>query len=394
MKGYDIPAVVIGGGVNGLGVIRNLGRNGIDVYCAVDKKDDMAIYSKYCKGYFIYPGVENDLQVLNEFLKEFEKLLTSKAVLFPTSDISVLNVSKLIDELHNYEVVMPKREVLETLIVKRKFYESLEKMGIPHPTTLYPDRENIENIKLKLQYPVFIKPSVSPIFAERFPGKKGFIANSERELHHYLSLVQKYKIDVVIQEIIQGPVQNIYAIDGYFDKNSKPVIFLAKHILRSPTFFANPYALISIPLSEVSEMKDALIKYLTSINYRGLCNIQFKKDSRDKIFKLLEINARSAWYNSFSTACGMNFILTAYLEAIGKEIEPIEKYETEIYGIYLLYDLLTILTPSADLDARFSFRKRLSSMIGRKHFIDFARDDPKPFLTSLLNLVTNGRRKQ
>ena len=59
----------------------------------------MAIYSKYCKGYFVCPGVENDLQRLNAFLRAFEKRLTGKAVLFPTSDISVLNVSKLFDEM-------------------------------------------------------------------------------------------------------------------------------------------------------------------------------------------------------------------------------------------------------------------------------------------------------
>ena len=165
MKSYSIPAVVIGGGVNGLGVIRNLGRNGIDVYCAVDTKDDMAIYSKYCKGYFVCPSVENDLQILNDFLKKFEKRLRGKAVLFPTSDISVLNVSKLIDEFDKYEVIMPKHEVLETLIVKRKFYESLEKIGIPHPTTLYPDKENVKKIPYAPNlYFVFTSSFHFPIF--------------------------------------------------------------------------------------------------------------------------------------------------------------------------------------------------------------------------------------
>ena len=43
------PAVVIGGTENGLGVIRNLGRNGVDVYCVLDDKD-VAFYSKYCRG--------------------------------------------------------------------------------------------------------------------------------------------------------------------------------------------------------------------------------------------------------------------------------------------------------------------------------------------------------
>lgn len=388
MKSKEIPAVVIGGGLNGLGVMRNLGRNGIDVYCAVDKKSDIAIYSKYCKGYFVCPNLENDLQLLKAFLNTFEKRLTSKAVLFPTSDVSVLNVSKLIGVLDNYLVTMPKHEALETLIVKRKFYDSLEKTGIPHPTTLYPDKENIENIKLKLKFPVFIKPSVSPIFAERFPGKKGFVANSERELRHYLSLTQKYQIDVMIQEIIQGPIENHYTIGGYFDKNSKPINLIAKHRLRGPTLFANPSVGIGIPISEVPEIKEMTVKYLTSIKYKGLFLAEFKLDSHDKVFKFLEVNARSWWPNTYPTACGVNIILTAYLDAIGEKVEPIEKYETGIYSIYLLLDLVTILSKDADLKQRFQFRKRLPSYIGKKHYTDYARDDPKPFLISLLNLLT------
>ena len=198
---------------------------------------------------------------------------------------------------------------------------------------------------------------------------------------------------VFIQEIIQGPFENNYAIDGYFDKNSKPVILFAKHFLRAPTPFDNKSADISIPISKVPDMKEVIIKYLTSINYRGIFAAEFKRDSRDNILKFLEVNARSWWNNSFPSMCGVNIILTAYLEAIGKEVKPLKKYETGIYNIYLLRDLTTILSKNADLDQRFLFRKRLTSYIGRKHYSDFAGDDPKPFLTSLLNLMTNFRIK-
>lgn len=39
MTRYRNPAIVFGGGVNGLDLVRNLGRNGVDVYCVVDKTD-------------------------------------------------------------------------------------------------------------------------------------------------------------------------------------------------------------------------------------------------------------------------------------------------------------------------------------------------------------------
>ena len=95
MSQYETPAVVIGGGVNGLGIIGNLGRNGVDVYCVVNKKNE-AVYSKYCKKYFVSPGVEHDLQKLTIFLTKFKHKIGREAVLFPTSDISLINVSLLI----------------------------------------------------------------------------------------------------------------------------------------------------------------------------------------------------------------------------------------------------------------------------------------------------------
>ena len=39
MGDFDNPALVIGGGVTSLGIIRNLGSQGIDVYSAVDRID-------------------------------------------------------------------------------------------------------------------------------------------------------------------------------------------------------------------------------------------------------------------------------------------------------------------------------------------------------------------
>ena len=169
---------MIGGGVNGLGIIRNLGRNGVDVYCVVDKKD-AAVYSRYCKRYFVFPGVGRDLQKLKTFLTKLERQLGRKAILFPTSDISVLNVSSLIGEMDNYLTSISDKEVLETLIKKRKFYHSLMTKGVPHPMTLFPDLEKLKDICKKLPFPVFVKPSMSQIFSKKFSKKGSWLIRRE-----------------------------------------------------------------------------------------------------------------------------------------------------------------------------------------------------------------------
>ncbi len=391
LKKYKIPAIVIGGGVNALGVIRNLGRNGIEVYCVVDKKDEV-VYSKYCKGYFIFPEIDQSKEKLRAFLTEIKSQLNCDFVVFPTSDLSVLNVAHLLNKLSGCFVVLSDSQILETMIEKRKFYQSLTARNVPHPVTLFPDLEDSKNFGKKISFPVFLKPSISQIFIKKF-GRKGFVANSERELSKYLRLMKEQKIDVMVQEIIRGTADNHYFIDGYFNKNSKPVALFARNRLRMwPLWFGNSTVCVSVPISEVADMKDIIVKYLADIGFRGIFSAEFKRDPRDNVAKLLEVNARSWWYNSFPSACGVNIILMAYLEAIGMDLETIEDYETGIYMINFLLDLNSSLAMIAK--KQLSIREWFTPMVRKKNMIFFARDDLTPFFINLFQRMTKLMNKE
>ena len=54
IRGFDVPAVVVSGGVSGLAAISALGREGVPVYCVDDRKNE-AMHSAYCKKSFISP---------------------------------------------------------------------------------------------------------------------------------------------------------------------------------------------------------------------------------------------------------------------------------------------------------------------------------------------------
>jgi len=391
LKKYKTPAIVIGGGVNALGVIRNLGRNGVDVYCVVDKKDE-AVYSKYCKGYFVFPGIEQSKEKSRAFLTEFKRQLNCEAVVFPTSDLSVLNVARLLNKRGGYLAVLSDLEILETMIEKKKFYQSLTARNVPHPVTIFPDLEDTKNLEKKISFPVFLKPSISQTFNKKF-GRKGFVANSERELYKYLRLMKEQKIDVMIQEIVRGTAENHYFIDGYFNKHSKPVALFARQRLRMwPLWFGNSTACVSVPISEVADMKDTIIKYLADIGFRGIFSAEFKRDPRDNVGKLLEVNARSWWYNSFPSACGVNIILTAYLEAIGMDVETIEDYETGIHLIYFLQDLKSSVAMITQ--KQLSFREWLTPLVRKKNMTIFARDDLIPFAMNIFRNMTEFTNKE
>jgi D-aspartate ligase len=387
LNSYKYPAIVIGGGINGLGIIRNLGRNGVDVYCLAEKKTE-AIYSKYCKKYFIYSDVEHDMQKLSKILHEIKNDIGEKCVLFPTSDISTINVSILNEKQKNPYQFVADSKTTKMLIEKKEFYSSLQKHNVAYPKTFFltgarDDMSIIENSN----FPLIVKPSISQHFAEKF-FIKGFIAHSQKELINNLKVTEKQNIEVIIQEIIPGPPTNHYLIDGYFDKNSKPLILFARQRLRMwPAPLGNSTVCKSVPISEVAEMKDTIVKYLTKIGFRGIFNAEFKIDAQDNIAKLLEINARSWWYNSFPTSCGVNIIFVAYLDAIGEKIEILKNYQTDKKMIYLTEDLKSIIF---NLFNRDFYSNNLSYIFNKDvDWVLFDKHDAKPFLMKMLMMFSD-----
>ena len=97
------------------------------------------------------------------------------------------------------------------------------------------------------------------------------------------------------------------------------------------------------------KLRKQSLKWLRSIKYKGLSYIEYKLDSRDGCYKLIELNARS-WLNQFmATQSGINFPFVIYQANIGK---PITKKKKQVDGVewvswveeilYMLGDLTRI----------------------------------------------------
>jgi predicted ATP-grasp superfamily ATP-dependent carboligase len=377
---FKEPVIVFGGGINGLGITRNLGNAGIRVYMVTERLDPAA-FSRRCHKRIIIPNFSEREDLVKSFLENFSRKTSSRPVIFSTDDIGTLMLSKLANTLRDdYIFVMPNREVAETLVDKRKFYNSLTKEAIPFPRVYTLDEfGSIENLKKRVRYPLFIRPSISPRFGYEFK-RKGFVAANEKELCYYYSLASRRKIDVLFQEIIFGPTTLQFGISGLFGKSGEPLAFFGYHRLRSwPVMFGNSSLMESWPISELLEIQNVIIRYLRSIGYRGIMDAEFKKDTRDKQFKLLEVNARSWWQNSFPTKCGQNIILKAYLDAIGQKIKPSEEYAVGKKWVDAAGDVRSSIQNGGIMGWKW-----LKSLSGIRDFAFFDFSDPLPLLSRLL----------
>ncbi len=384
MGKLEIPAILLGGtAITALGVIRNLGRNGVDVYYVADGNDEAA-FSRYVKRFYVIPKIQDDPGILKAFLEKFRTEVSSSAVVFPGSDLFCLSLSAMGNGLgDDFHVLLPGQRVIQELVNKKTFYRSLEAANLPHPTTWYPERPtDIDEIGAEVEYPVYVKPCLSQIFSRRF-GRKGFVANSREELTKYSSMAMRSQIDIVVQEIIPGPTRDVVSINGYFDRSSDPRgLFAYRGLRRWPNDFGTCSLAESIPLSSISQAKQITVDYLHALAYHGLVDADFKRDSRDGIFKFLEVNIRSWWQNAFPTKCGINLVFMAYLDALGFSVASQESYETGVNWIYFLDDVRAVRAMISN--GKMTFRDWLSSLRSTKDWAYFAHDDVLPWLVSNL----------
>jgi len=261
--------IIIGeGNANGLGIARNLGSLGIPVYCLTSDPHELTRLSKYCTSSAIVPEVEQHPAVLNQALERLQPRFGDRSVLFPTTDPALLTVSTIMDDLDHYVTFLSAREVIETMVMKSKFYASLVTHRIPYPTVLDPQQINLNEDLPHLRFPVYIRPARSLLFSQQF-GVKGFVAQSPSDVHRYLQMAAHHHLNVMVQEIIPGPAENGYTLRGCLDNQSQVLILMATQKLRQPSLFSNCTINRSVPLTWLGTGLPQLLSYLQRLRYRG-----------------------------------------------------------------------------------------------------------------------------
>ena len=148
--------IVIGGHVQGLGIVRILGKQNIPIIVIDDKKYNLARHSKYCDNFFLY----KEDQLLRFLLKDEICNKYSQWLIFPTDDQTIKVISKNLDILKNiYKVSTCEWSIISKFYNKINTYKLCEKLRIKAPYTVFPkDISDINNFKF--QYPVIIKPAI------------------------------------------------------------------------------------------------------------------------------------------------------------------------------------------------------------------------------------------
>lgn len=374
-------AIVIGGHFQGLGVVRALGRNGIDVV-VLDSEPCMAGHSRYCTRYVRTPDIRDE-DVYLDFLLDFADGESVRGwVIYPTDDETVSFLSRNRDLLQErYRLMTPPWEVVKYAYNKRLSYQLATALEIPIPRTFYPESEQDLN-GIDIPFPLIIKPAVMRDFF-RETGKKVFRATDTDSLHlMYRKAAAVVPADeLLIQEEIPRVSENLFSFCPFFREGRTVSYVTAQRLRQHPMDFgqASTYA-VSLEVPELRSMGERI---LARMDYYGLAEVEFIRDPRDGIYKFLEINPRIWGWHTLAVRAGVNLPLQVYQDLYGRPLPP-GQFKEGVVWARLLTDLPTIL--GEIVKGHMSVGDYAASMRGEREWAVLAGDDPVPFWWELFML--------
>lgn len=292
MKGI----VVFGGYINALGIARVFGHEGIPIVNIDDHKYPLCRYSRYCDHISLCSSNEADV------LQHLMSNIPEDYALIPTDERWVLFLSKNKSYLSSkHSVMVPDWDVIQICYDKGNSYNLARNLGLPVPQNYSPSDV--------INYPVFVKSTLSYRGDEKMP--RGYVAQTFsdfKEKYTKLATIVGEE-NIMIQEIIGGGATHNYSFSSLFIDGRFYGTFCSRKIKQYPLDFGTGCVVEPVHDPNIKRvLKEYSHRILENIRYSGISEIEFMYDSKEGLFKFIEINPRVWMQHRLAQAVGVNLL--------------------------------------------------------------------------------------
>ena len=255
----------------------------------------------------------------------------------PCSDETLVAVSRHKNRLtEHFIVACPDQEVVSRYIDKKNTYLLAESAGVPVPKTFVPTSlEDVEGYAASIEFPYLVKPSQGHLFYKRFKRKMVPVKNRDEMISVYQMAAENH-LEVMLQEIIPGGDDAVVNYNAYTWQGQSLTEFTSRHIRNAPHQWGSP----RVALSEwIPEIIDPGRKALQAIGFSGYACTEFKRDARDGVYKLMEINGRHNLTGLLAVRCGINFPWLHYQHLMKDEIPKATTFKKGVIWVDITRDL-------------------------------------------------------
>jgi D-aspartate ligase len=374
------PVIVMNMFYSGLAIARDLAGTGVRVIGLSSDPKAYGNFTRFCEVRSA-PDSQSEPEKLAAFLVEASTELKG-AVIFPTRDADVVFLDRYRDELKDYRLSIPPRDALMRALDKGALVQCAQAVGVPAPKSVVAhNAAELERVPAELGFPCVVKPVSSYLWrgAERWQAvgcRKAFRAGSWNELKAEYDQVAKVNPDVLVQEWIPGSTGDIAIMGAYFGQESEALgYFCARKLVQEPDDFGTGCVVQNVPLQEIVQPSLRLCK---SLGYRGMAEIEYKRDENTGEYKLIEINTRHWDWHQLSHMSGVNLTRVAYSDLTGHKLDA--STSPRPGGKWVAEDTLLLHSAAGIYHRRLSLRTVFRQLSGPKMFGIFKWSDPMPFI--------------
>ncbi len=336
-----VPALILGGHLTGLGVLRLLAARGIPASIVGANRRDMVVHSRW---YRPAPGALAETSDSARLADYLSGLPVERAVLLPCTDAWTRAAAGIPGALRDrYPASLPPQPVVDGFVDKDRFRALMASLDVPRPRCLtisgMNDLAGATDAEIQSG---FLKPIDSQRFSSHFEGK-GFWVHDRAEASRRVAEADAAGVGLMLQEWIPGDASHNVLIDCFVDRHGTVAGLLARRkIRRQPARLGNTASAVTIPLAEVSEPVTMTHRIIEAVGHRGVFSAEFKYDARDGRFKILEVNARLFWYVTHTAGAGLDLAWMSYLDALELPVPRVAAYRSGVYGLYEINDAVAI----------------------------------------------------
>ena len=379
-------AIVLGGNFVGLGVVRCLGRRGIPVWVIdADRSRSIAQFSRYTKRFIEHDGIIPDF-----LIEEGRKHKLEGWVVFPVTDEYVEALSAHHELLSSvYRLTTGPAAVTKFALDKRLTYSRADELGIPTPWTLV-SKSLVDFDAQNLPYPVILKPAVNHHFFSK-TNIKALPAATTAELRDRYAQLNAYipTEEILIQERIPGAGESQFSYCAACKDGRVYASLVAQRRRQYPVEFGNASSFVET--TSQPDVEASGKQFLESIGFDGIGEVEFKFDSRDGKYKVLDFNARTWGWHTLGKAAGIEFVYLLWAQTVGLDRPAIVAPRQAAW----LREITDIIAMAKSSDRVGEIRVLLNAMRSRRfELATFDLRDPIPFFAEFALWLSSGFSRQ
>ncbi|WER50226.1 carboxylate--amine ligase [Cupriavidus sp. WKF15] len=308
-------AVVVGGELGGLGLVRSLSGNGIPVVVVDTRHGTPAFWSRHARRHIVRSFVGRDF---TEDMIALARRLGQRPVLFLTDEDAVHSVSENRDELSAwYRFRMPSAQGVRMLSSKAAFHCFAEANSFPVPRTVIMNGQLDVSMLSGLRFPCVLKPDDK---RQALSGNKERAVRVETlpEGQAHARAMLRTPGGIVAQEWIEGTQSNIYFTLFYRGRNGMTAAaFTGRKLACWPPDVGSTAVCVAAPEAH-AELERITLDFARCAGFEGMGSMEYKWDDNHRRFVMIEPTVgRIDWQEEIATLCGVNIPLAAYRHELG-----------------------------------------------------------------------------